>query len=83
MRGLRSSSALVRTRCGGVVSASSKQEEDRRAEQIAKRKAEHPDCRTCQEDSLFVPNHDGSTMCQSGSLASGGRNAHCTCDTCF
>ncbi len=29
------------------------------------------------------PTHDGSPRCQSGSIASGGRNAYCTCDTCF
>jgi hypothetical protein len=29
------------------------------------------------------PSHDGSTGCESGSLASGGSNSHCTCDVCF
>jgi hypothetical protein len=29
------------------------------------------------------PKHNGSRMCESGSIASGGKNAHCTCDTCF
>lgn len=27
--------------------------------------------------------HNGSRMCQSGSIASGGNRAHCTCDRCF
>lgn len=29
------------------------------------------------------PNHDGSKACESGSIASGGPRAHCTCDTCY
>lgn len=29
------------------------------------------------------PSHEGSRYCQSGSLKSGGRTAHCSCDTCF
>lgn len=31
----------------------------------------------------FRPSHDGSPRCESGSLASGGTHAHCTCDACF
>lgn len=27
--------------------------------------------------------HNGSPLCESGSIASGGTSAHCTCDTCF
>lgn len=40
-------------------------------------------CPTCESPEEFKPSHLGSTRCQSGSLASGGTNAHCTCDTCF
>ena len=29
------------------------------------------------------PNHNGSARCESGSIASGGKNSHCACDTCF
>lgn len=29
------------------------------------------------------PSYLGSKHCKSGSIASGGRNAHCSCDTCF
>lgn len=29
------------------------------------------------------PSHSGSPSCESGSLASGGHRAHCSCDTCF
>lgn len=29
------------------------------------------------------PSHDGSKLCESGSIASGGTRAHCTCDVCF
>jgi len=39
-------------------------------------------CRVCAVDG-YGPSHDGSTGCWSGSLASGGSRAHCTCDTCF
>jgi hypothetical protein len=31
----------------------------------------------------FGPGHNGSSSCESGSIASGGNKAHCTCDTCF
>ena len=41
-------------------------------------------CRTCQEQvDKHGPRHAGSTYCESGSIASGGRNAHCSCDVCF
>jgi len=29
------------------------------------------------------PTREGSTRCQSGSLASGGTKTHCSCDICF
>jgi hypothetical protein len=29
------------------------------------------------------PSRNGSTRCQSGSLASGGHRTYCTCDTCW
>lgn len=42
------------------------------------------DCLGCKEryeakdpTSVFVPNHQASTRCESG------RRPHCTCDTCF
>jgi len=31
----------------------------------------------------FGPTHNGSKNCESGSIASGGDIAHCTCDVCF
>jgi len=38
----------------------------------------------CEECSRPTPvTHFGSRACRSGSLASGGRRAHCTCDACF
>ena len=43
-------------------------------------------CKTCAEVSLsgIKPSHNGSPNCQSGSIASGGTRAHCTCnDGCF
>ena len=38
-------------------------------------------CSVCDGDSPV--RHFGSKLCKSGSLASGGDRAHCTCDTCF
>ena len=38
---------------------------------------------TVAPEPLMQPSRDGSPMCQSGSIASGGTNAHCTCDRCF
>jgi len=29
------------------------------------------------------PSHEGSRMCKSGSIASGGTRSHCSCDYCF
>ena len=38
-------------------------------------------CATC--DAGTPVSHFGFVHCRSGSLASGGRTAHCTCDGCF
>jgi hypothetical protein len=40
-------------------------------------------CETVREEGGFGPSHNGSPLCRSGSIASGGTRAHCTCDTCF
>ena len=42
-------------------------------------------CKSCQEliDDPFGPSHKGSTSCESGSIASGGKESHCVCDVCF
>ena len=38
----------------------------------------------CEECKSGTPvDHFGSPRCRSGSIASGGHRAHCTCDTCF
>ena len=43
-----------------------------------------PTCKMIKEDhGGFGPSHFGSSSCQSGSLASGGNNSHCSCDMCF
>jgi len=43
-----------------------------------------PKCEECRRiGSGFGPRHNGSRHCESGSIASGGDRAHCTCDTCF
>lgn len=45
------------------------------------------ECATCAyiraECAGFGPRHNGSRNCESGSIASGGQVAHCSCDTCF
>jgi hypothetical protein len=45
----------------------------------------YQDCVTCERRGrgAMEPDHDGSSRCESGSIASGGTNAHCTCDVCF
>lgn len=30
-----------------------------------------------------LPSHEGARMCKSGSIASGGARAHCSCDYCY
>jgi DnaJ-class molecular chaperone len=40
------------------------------------------ECPTCAQPGM-KPSHNGSPRCQSGSIASGGKNAHCTCDVCW
>jgi hypothetical protein len=40
-------------------------------------------CRTCRLPDAIKPSHTGSPRCKSGSVASGGKNTHCTCDVCF
>lgn len=42
-------------------------------------------CRTCQDmsEAGMHPSHNGSKHCESGSVASGGANTHCSCDRCF
>ncbi len=44
-------------------------------------------CVTCEDIRTkhggFGPSHEGSKLCESGSIASGGTIAHCSCDTCF
>jgi len=41
-------------------------------------------CRLIKEKKLTSwPSHDGSKNCESGSIASGGANSHCSCDICF
>jgi len=44
--------------------------------------ADNPDCPVCQRGGPG-PSHNGSPRCRSGSPASGGRHAHCSCDTCY
>jgi hypothetical protein len=50
------------------------------------KKAEHEkeksNCQTCKRGGPG-PEHDGSPLCRSGSIASGGKKAHCSCDTCY
>lgn len=41
-------------------------------------------CEKCRRFNKFGgPSHDGSAACQSGSIASGGTRAHCSCEACW
>ncbi len=40
-------------------------------------------CLSIRDEGGFGPSHAGSSSCQSGSIASGGDRAHCSCDVCF
>ena len=40
-------------------------------------------CPTCALPDDLKPSHNGSRRCESGSIASGGTKAHCSCDLCF
>ncbi len=37
----------------------------------------------CSKKGWSGPSHNGSRMCKSGSIASGGTRAHCSCDYCY
>jgi hypothetical protein len=37
----------------------------------------------CTYSSKYGPSHEGSRMCKSGSIASGGTRSHCACDACY
>jgi len=39
-------------------------------------------CKLCKNPGMG-PSHNGSTHCESGSIASGGSKSHCSCDVCF
>ncbi len=40
-------------------------------------------CSTCVKYAGQGPSHNGSRNCSSGSIASGGTRAHCSCDCCY
>ncbi len=42
-----------------------------------------PTCEAIRKEGGFGPSHEGRKGCESGSIASGGSNAHCSCDRCF
>lgn len=43
-----------------------------------------PDCAECRQIGAGMgPSHRGRATCESGSLASGGERAHCSCGICF
>ena len=39
-------------------------------------------CAICETGWASAQNHHGSQFCENGSVASGGRYAHCQCDIC-
>jgi hypothetical protein len=43
-----------------------------------------PGCKECAANQgKLAPSHNGSRLCRSGSIASGGQRAHCACNACF
>jgi hypothetical protein len=52
---------------------------------VAESDTPEPPCEQCMDNKLYGmgPSHDGSKRCESGSIASGGTRAHCSCSTCF
>ena len=48
----------------------------------AAKKDTKSECSTCKRNGPG-PSHEGSPHCRSGSIASGGTKAHCSCDTCY
>jgi hypothetical protein len=56
------------------------------AECDAEDKQKEEKCEYCEQiknNGGFGPSHNGTRLCRSGSIASGGNRAHCTCDLCF
>lgn len=50
---------------------------------VTKADCEHKNhCVVCEIGWASPTNHHGSPFCDNGSLASGGKYAHCQCDTC-
>lgn len=50
---------------------------------VKKTECEHKNtCAACEVGWASAQNHHGSQFCENGSLASGGKYAHCQCDTC-
>jgi hypothetical protein len=76
----RSAAADAWTRKNVAAGADAvKKKADEKKASLEKSKSE---CSTCKRGGAG-PSHEGSSMCRSGSIASGGHRAHCSCDTCF
>jgi hypothetical protein len=53
-------------------------------ETFRRKEAERAVCPECiANKGKMHPSHHGSSMCESGSIASGGTRAHCSCNACF
>lgn len=67
-------------RCSGCDEATIARDATALAEQLRR-----DGCSLCADPAWRDrgPSHNGSSRCEPGSIASGGRNAHCACDVCF
>ena len=64
------------------VAASAEAAKKKAAESKAALEKGKSECSTCKRNGPG-PSHEGSPHCKSGSIASGGKKAHCSCDTCY
>jgi len=64
------------------LAASAEAAKKKAAEKHATLEKSKAECPTCKRGGPG-PSHEGSPHCRSGSLASGGHRAHCSCDTCY
>jgi hypothetical protein len=53
------------------------------AEPLPEDRGTCPGCDAVKRAGGFGPSHNGSARCRSGSIASGGSRAHCSCSVCW
>lgn len=73
----------VRTRADGISEQIAAKHKEAQREYLKAHAV--PGCELCQEliEHIHGPSHNGRPWCESGSIASGGKESHCACDVCF